>query len=128
MPSVIGLLASLAPILGAFTLTSAETMPTAITLLVWGVISFALIAPLQTRVVTQAEHAPNLASTLNQGAFNLGNAVGAGVGGLALNLGVTYSQLPWIGAALAIAACLLALLSLRIEHRDGKTGRLPSNT
>lgn len=36
---------------------------------------------LQMRVVAQPSAAPNLASTINQGAFNPGSAVGAWLGG-----------------------------------------------
>jgi DHA1 family inner membrane transport protein len=117
MPSVIGLLAALIPVLSIFTMTSAGTIAAAVTLFIWGVVSFALIAPLQTRVVNEAAQAPNLASTLNQGAFNLGNAVGAWIGGLGLTLGVGYADLPWIGALLAVLALLLAVISHRLDRR-----------
>lgn len=116
MPFVPGLLAGLVPVLSLFAITSVSVPATAATLFVWGVVSFALIAPLQTRVVTEASQAPNLASTLNQGAFNLGNAVGAWVGGVGLTAGLAYSDLPWIGAILAIAALSLALLSLHLSR------------
>ncbi|MFT0891224.1 MFS transporter [Pseudochelatococcus sp. G4_1912] len=118
IPSVIGLLALLVPVLCIFAVTSANATPAAATLLAWGVVSFALISPLQTRVINEAAQAPNLASTLNQGAFNLGNAVGAWIGGLGLTAGVAYAQLPWIGASLAVVALLLALAAYRLEMRS----------
>ena len=117
MPSVIGLLAALVPVLCLFTQTSAAAAPAAATLLAWGVLSFALISPLQSRVVDQAAQAPNLASTLNQGAFNFGNATGAWLGGMGLSACFAYADLPFIGAALAAAALGLAVLSWRIERR-----------
>lgn len=121
MPSIIGLLAALVPVLCLFTRTSAAAVPAAGTLLVWGVLSFALIAPLQSRVLGQAADAPNLASTLNQGAFNFGNATGAWLGGLSLTSGAAYAELPWMGAALAIVACVLALLSYGMERHGHRT-------
>ena len=84
-------------------------------LMLWGALAFALVAPLQLWVVHAAVDAPNLASTLNQGAFNLGNAVGAGLGGLALTLGFGYGALPLLGAAVAGGGLLLA--------RRGRVGR-----
>ena len=96
----------------------------AVTIFLWGIISFALISPLQTRVVNEASHAPNLASTLNQGAFNLGNAVGASIGGAGLTLGLAYSGLPWIGALLAALALLLATVAFRLEQRRAREERL----
>ena len=117
MPSVIGILAVLIPVLSLFTLTSASLVPAAVTIFCWGLLAFALISPLQMRVVNEAAQAPNLASTLNQGAFNLGNAAGAWIGGLALTDGLAYRELPWIGVALAAVAFTLSFLSHRLDVR-----------
>jgi DHA1 family inner membrane transport protein len=117
MPSVIGILALLIPVLSLFTLTSASLVPAAVTMFCWGLLAFALIAPLQMRVVNEAAQASNLASTLNQGAFNLGNAAGAWIGGLALTDGLAYRELPWIGVALAAVAFTLSFLSHRLDVR-----------
>jgi DHA1 family inner membrane transport protein len=68
-------------------------------------------------VVDQARDAPNLAATLNQSAFNLGNATGAWLGGAALTAGFAYVQLPYLGALLALLALGLALSSLALERR-----------
>jgi DHA1 family inner membrane transport protein len=102
-------LASLAAILVAFAFTMGHAAPTAVLVFLWGVASFALVPPLQVRVMTAAADAPNLASAMNIGAFNLGNALGAALGGgvIALNLG--YPAVAIAGAATS-AAGLLALL------------------
>jgi MFS transporter, DHA1 family, inner membrane transport protein len=89
------------------------------TLFVWGALAFALVSPLQMRVVNEASGAPNLASTLNQGAFNLGNAAGAFAGDLALTHGLSYGNVPWIGAGLAAAGLGVALVSYRLDRRGG---------
>ena len=115
MPSVIGILTILILILALFTATSSSLVPAAVTIFAWGVLAFALISPLQMRVVNTAAQAPNLASTLNQGAFNLGNAIGAWIGGVSLTYGVPYHELPWIGAALAAAALLIGVVSYRLD-------------
>jgi DHA1 family inner membrane transport protein len=115
MPSVIGILAILILVLALFTATSSSLMPAAVTIFAWGVLAFALISPLQMRVVNTAAQAPNLASTLNQGAFNLGNAIGAWIGGVSLTYGVPYHELPWIGSALAAAALLIGVVSHRLD-------------
>jgi DHA1 family inner membrane transport protein len=70
-------------------------------------------------VLYEASGAPNLASTLNQGAFYLGNAAGAFAGDLALTHGMSYGNVPWIGACLAAAGLGVALVSYRLERRDG---------
>lgn len=122
MPSVIGILALLIPVLSLFTLTSASLVPAAVTIFCWGLLAFALISPLQMRVVNEATQAPNLASTLNQGAFNLGNAAGAWIGGVALINGLAYRELPWIGVALAAVAFTLSFLSHRFDVKGSVAG------
>jgi len=77
----------------------------------WGVAAFALVPPLQQRVVTEAAGAPQLASTLNQSAFNLGDALGAALGAALLARGIGYSWLPEIGAVVVGAALIPAFLS-----------------
>ncbi|MFG1478474.1 MFS transporter [Xanthobacter sp. V4C-4] len=116
MPTVIGITAVLVVLLAVFPLATAHPLPAALTLAVWGALAFALVAPLQMRVVKEAADAPNLASTLNQGAFNLGNAIGAGIGGVGLTLGLGYMDLPWIGASLSGLALLLAIISHRLDQ------------
>ncbi|TXM67305.1 MFS transporter [Methylobacterium sp. WL120] len=81
-------------------------------LVVWSGLAFALVSPLQIWVVEAASDAPNLASTLNQGAFNLGNATGAWLGGVALTAGVGYGQLPLIAAAVSTLGLGLALSAM----------------
>lgn len=77
----------------------------------WGIAAFALVPPLQHRVVLEAKEAPNLASTLNQSAFNLGDALGAALGAAVLAHGAGYASLPWIGAAVLCLALVPAFLS-----------------
>lgn len=117
MPSLIGIFLTLALVLAAFAYTSHAAAAAIATVFLWGLLAFALVSPLQMRVVDTAQEAPNLASTLNQGAFNLGNAGGAWIGGGALSAGLTYDALPWVGAALAAVALGLCRLSQRLQHR-----------
>ncbi|MBN8999535.1 MAG: MFS transporter [Rhizobiales bacterium] len=111
METVIGALVLLILVLAQFTLSSHMPVPAAATVFLWGVVLFVLVPPLQMRVIECAGEAPNLASTLNQGAFNLGNAAGAWIGGAALTLGLGYDRLPLVGAALAVSALAIALVS-----------------
>jgi len=117
MPSVIGIFALLIVVLVLFTKTSASLWPAALTLFCWGALVFALVSPLQMRVVNGAASAPNLASTVNQGAFNFGNATGAWIGGAALTHGIAYHQLAWISVALASLALALSIYSYWLDMR-----------
>ena len=73
----------------------------AIGLLAWGAAAFGIVPPVQMRVMQAAAQAPGLASSVNVGAFNLGNALGAALGGAAIGQGLGYVAVPLVGAALA---------------------------
>ncbi|MFB7852582.1 hypothetical protein ACFC34_36985 [Streptomyces sp. NPDC056053] len=100
MPLLYTALGGLAIVLALFTVTAHNKILAAITILLVGALGFATVPPLQKRVLDQAHGAPTLASAVNIGAFNLGNALAA-----------------WLGAALAAAALLLALWSAALERR-----------
>ena len=85
----------------------------AITLLVWGIAAFAIVPPVQTRVMQAASDAPGLASSVNIGAFNLGNAIGAAIGGAVIAMGYGYAAVPVAGALLTVAALSLVLIARR---------------
>ncbi|WP_092413375.1 MFS transporter [Collimonas sp. OK307] len=119
MPSLISFLVALAVILTVFTLTMRTPLPAVITIFIWGVLAFAIVPPLQVLVVERASAAPNLASTLNQGAFNLGNAGGAWFGGMAISAGFQLTTLPYVGVVVVVLALGLTLWSAAIERNDG---------
>ena len=93
-------------------------VPAVVLIFVWGLVHFCAIAPLQARIVEQAKGAPNLASTLNQGAFNLGNALGASLGGLVLTWGYGYLKLPIASAAVMTVCLAVAVVTVLVEKRD----------
>ena len=115
--TLVGGFAGLIAVLVVLFFASRSIVPTLPLLILWGGLAFALVSPLQIWVVDAATDAPNLASTLNQGAFNLGNATGAWLGGVALTAGASYRQLPLLGAlvaAIALAFTLTTLVNPRV--------------
>jgi DHA1 family inner membrane transport protein len=86
-------------------------VPAAISIFAWGVATFALVPPVQMRVMATASDAPNLASSINIGAFNLGNALGAAVGGGVIAAGLGYPAVAVAGALLALAGLVLVLMT-----------------
>ena len=108
MRTVLGSFAGLIAVLVALSLVAPFAVPALAVLVLWSGLAFALVSPLQVWVVEAASDAPNLASTLNQGAFNLGNALGAWLGGTALTLGAGYSELPALAAAVSLLGLGLA--------------------
>jgi MFS transporter, DHA1 family, inner membrane transport protein len=112
-----GLFVTVLAVLATFTSASHYAIPTTLLMFIWGAVSFALVSPLQMRVMDMARGAPNLVSTLNQGAFNVGCASGAWLGGIPLRLGAPYESVPWVGVAIAALGLALTLLSAWLDRR-----------
>lgn len=83
-----------------------------------GAAGFATVAPLQLRILQKAKGVGQaLASSLNIAAFNLGNAIGAWVGGLTIEHGPGLAHLPIVAALFPVAAVALALVAMRRDRR-----------
>ncbi|MDR6146474.1 DHA1 family inner membrane transport protein [Sphingomonas sp. SORGH_AS870] len=111
--TLIGSFAVLATVLIAFAGVMQWPWPAAIAILIWGIASFAIVPPLQMRVMDAAFDAPNLASAMNIGAFNLGNAIGAALGGGVIGAGLELPVVSLAGAAMAAAALVMLLAQRR---------------
>ncbi|MFM0412918.1 MFS transporter [Paraburkholderia aromaticivorans] len=101
------ILGALAVIMVALPFVLTSHVGALIGMLVWGAATFAIVPPVQIRVMHAAAEAPGLASSVNVGAFNLGNALGAAAGGAVISAGLGYSAVPIAGAVLAAAGLLL---------------------
>jgi DHA1 family inner membrane transport protein len=130
MPLLYTSLAGLAAVLAVFTVTAHTKVLAAVTILLIGALGFATVPPLQKRVLDQAHGAPTLASAVNIGAFNLGNALSAWLGGIVISAGLGYTAPNWVGALLAASALVLAVWSSALERRaaarrDAGTSAVP---
>lgn len=110
-------LGALAVVLAAFVVTARSEVSALVTVFLLGVVGFATAAPLQTRVLQSASAAPTLASAVNIGAFNLGNALAAWLGGLVISAGLGYTAPNWVGALMATAALGVAVASGVLDRR-----------
>ncbi|MFV7437874.1 MFS transporter [Pseudomonas vlassakiae] len=75
----------------------------------------ALAAPLQIRLMDIAHEAPSLATASNHAAFNLANALGPWLGGMAISAGLGWTSTGYIGAATALAGLLIYLVARRMK-------------
>lgn len=112
--TLIGFLLLLMLMMLLFPILATTAIGAALALIIWGAAAFAVVPPLQMRVMSVAHEAPGLASSVNIGAFNLGNAVGAIAGAAVLNLGLSYSAVSFAGAGLSALALLLVLLQMKL--------------
>jgi DHA1 family inner membrane transport protein len=111
--TLIASLAGLAAVLVAFAWFMPDAAVSAVLIFLWGVASFAIVPPLQLRIMNAATDAPNLASSVNVGAFNLGNALGAALGGGVIALGWGYPAVTLAGAATALLGLAMVLAGRR---------------
>jgi DHA1 family inner membrane transport protein len=95
------ILGALAVVMAVLPFVMTTHVGAAIGLVVWGATAFGIVPPVQMRVMQAAAQAPGLASSVNVGAFNLGNALGAALGGAVIGQGLGYAAVPLVGAALA---------------------------
>ncbi|MFF4803908.1 MFS transporter [Streptomyces sp. NPDC001351] len=124
MPMLFTALGALSLTLLLFTATAHNKVLAALTLTLIGALGFASVPPLQKWVLDQASAAPTLASAANIGAFNLGNALSAWLGGLVISAGLGYTAPNWVGALLAGSALLLSFLAAFLDRRTRPAGRV----
>jgi DHA1 family inner membrane transport protein len=120
VPTLLGSLALLAAVLAAMAWAMHLPAPAVLFVGLLGAAGFATVAPLQLRVLQQAHGAgQSLASSLNIAAFNLGNALGAWLGGVVIEKGPGLGALPWTAALLTLGGLALAALGVRLERTRG---------
>lgn len=78
---------------------------------------FALVPALQARLMDVARDAQTLAASLNHSAFNISNAIGASLGGVAISAGAGWASTGWVGALLAAAGLGIMFLSIGYAKR-----------
>ena len=109
--------------------SSSSSIAAIVTLMVWSAVGFTLVPILQLLVVESAKDAPTLASTLNQGAFNLGNATGAWLASAALNAGVVMGLLPSLAAFANVAGAVVGvILFVRRKRHSPSSPSSPSSS
>lgn len=119
--TLIGFLILLMLMMLLFPMLASTAVGAGLALIIWGAAAFAIVPPLQMRVMSVAYDAPGLASSVNIGAFNLGNALGAIAGASVLNLGLSYSAVSFAGAGLSAVALLLVVIQMKLAPQQDMT-------
>ncbi|WP_262507255.1 MFS transporter [Sphingobacterium populi] len=73
-----------------------------------GMISFTIGSPLQVTLINSARGAETLAAAGGQAAFNMGNTLGAYLGGIPLLFGMAYNSPLLVGIGMATIGALIA--------------------
>ncbi|WP_294963172.1 MFS transporter [uncultured Flavobacterium sp.] len=83
-----------------------------------GAISFSVIAPIQMLMIRTAKGAEMIASASLQGSFNIGNALGAFLGGLPLAAGFSYSSPNLIGVGMSVIGMVITFILMRLHQKQ----------
>ncbi len=81
-----------------------------------GAAASALSPTIQARLMDVAPNSQSLAAALNHSSLNIGNALGAALGGVAIAGGLGYIAPVWIGVGLSVIGLLLTFVTFRIDH------------
>lgn len=96
---------------------SVYPIPSLVMTFILGGVAFALSAPIQMLMINTAKGSEMLAASVSQASFNIGNALGAFLGGLPIAMGYGYASPEWVGAAMAGGGALFALAFMLHQRR-----------
>ena len=112
-------LAAQAAVLLVFWLEVDNAIIAAASVFLMAAFGFATVSPIQKLVMDRASSAgaPTMAASVNIGMFNLGNAIGAWVGGATIAAGLGLASPNWAGAVLSLIALALAVIAWATNAR-----------
>ncbi|MDF7673353.1 MFS transporter [Acetobacteraceae bacterium ESL0709] len=101
--------------IGSFAFTGINVIAIGVNLFITGFCGASLVPGLQARVLRAAKCAPNLASSFNIGAFNIGNALGAGLGSMVLASHLSITWLAVIGTVCGMIGFVATVTAHHLE-------------
>lgn len=126
--ALVWILAILTVVLIVFAATAESKVMTVISLFFMGAFGFATVPGLQMRIMNYASAAPTMASGANIAAFNVGNALGAWLGGITIAAGLGFTSPIWMGAAVTVAGLLVLIVAAKIDRPAASEPSTPSTS
>ncbi|MEJ1239805.1 MFS transporter [Chryseolinea sp. T2] len=83
-----------------------------------GALAFSLAPPIQMLMIQSARGSEMFAAAVAQACFNIGNALGAYLGGLPIDAGFSYTSAEWVGVGMALTGAMTAAALLQYRKRD----------
>jgi MFS transporter, DHA1 family, inner membrane transport protein len=117
MPTIGGMLVWVIAVMTLYWLTASNPWMVLLCIFLIGC-NFAICPAVQTRLMDVAGDAQTLAAALNHSAFNIANALGAWLGGVAIAAGFGWSSTGWVGALLAVGGLTVFLMSWLQDRTD----------
>jgi DHA1 family inner membrane transport protein len=115
--TILGFLAALVVTEALLALTAGWIVAVGVLVFAVGFASSAVSPAIQTRLMDVAGDNQSIAAALNHSALNIGNAMGAFLGGLVISAGLGFAAPAWVGAALAAAGLGIAVAGFAAEAR-----------
>ncbi|WFS03006.1 MFS transporter [Rhizobium tumorigenes] len=113
-----GMLAFNVVIMTLFSMTAADPVMLCVCTFLIGC-GFAACPAVQTRLMDVAADAQTLAAASNHSAFNVANALGAWLGGIAIACGYTAAATGYVGAILSVGGLAVFGISVALERKAG---------
>lgn len=117
------LLAMSITLLAIFLFSSNQLLSLLFTFLA-GALSIALAAPIQILMIATAKEAEMLGAAVTQAAFNIGNALGAFLGGLPIVAGLGYNYPSLVGVVMALLGVFFAFVLMKRTKADISSDQL----
>jgi DHA1 family arabinose polymer transporter-like MFS transporter len=92
-----------------------------------GMIAFCISTPVQMMMINASVESKMLGSSLNQSAFNIGNATGAYVAGLPIAFGFGFTSADWVGAGLACCGIIMTVVIIFYRRSQSEEPREKQN-
>lgn len=86
--------------------------------LITGLVAFTIGSPLQMMLIKSAKDSEMLAASAGQASFNIGNALGAFLGGIPISMGLGYNSPEIVGAIMALLGAVLAIVFIRMQRKQ----------
>ncbi|MDJ0445968.1 MFS transporter [Rhodococcus ruber] len=115
-PALTWILVLVTAVLVVFAATADNRTMTIVSLFLMGAFGFATVPGLQMRIMNYASAAPTMASGANIAAFNVGNALGAWLGGLTIAAGLGFTSPIWMGAVVTAAGLVVLRIATAMDR------------
>lgn len=127
IPTMLGGFLSVIPVMGLYSVLGGEPVALFVLAFLIGLSTSMLVPSIQSRIIQIAGEAELLGAAMNHAAFNVGNALGAAVGGAVIGAGLGYLAPGWVGVLLATAGTGLAIVSVLLDRRQASLRRLETH-
>ena len=117
MNAILIALTLMVTVLIANTFLASDKIAVLVMTFIIGIVGFSISTPLQMAIINASKGSEMLGSSMNQSAFNMGNASGAFLAGLPIAMGYGFTSADLVGAAMAGSGVVIAVILILTGKR-----------